>query len=93
MSVSTRERNMRRIFVIFALICFLLAVYLFIEAQRIEQQLGALKAETPAVERNPQVLKKQLRRTRVLIWAALGGGVLLAASAAATLWMKRTPEA
>ncbi len=88
MSVTARERNMRRILIIFGLIAFLLAGYLFFQARELRAQLAALTAETRPVEQNPQIVRKQLRRTEVLVWAAIGGGVLLIVSAAATGWTK-----
>ena len=84
MTVTTRERNMRRILLIFALVCFLLAGYLFIEARQLEQQVQALTAASRAVQQNPQPVMKQLRRAWPAAWAALGAGILLVASALIT---------
>ena len=83
MTTTTRERTMRRILLIFALICFLLAGFLFFQARGLGQQLAALTAENRPVEQNTHIVRKQLRRTRLLVWASLGGGVLLIVSAAA----------
>lgn len=83
MIATTRERNIRRILWVFALICFLMAVYFFPESQRLEQLLTALTAESQTVQYNLQPVKKQLRRTRLMMWASLGASILLAASALA----------
>ena len=90
MTGTTVERNMRRILLIFAVICFLLAGFLFIQARELGQQLEALTAEARPVEQNPHIVRKQLRRTRLLVWASLGGGVLLIVSAAAAGRKKHT---
>ena len=76
----------------FALICFLLAGFLFMQARGLGQQLEALTAENRPVEQNPHIVRKQLRRTRLLVWASLGGGVLLIVSAAATGLKKDTTK-
>jgi hypothetical protein len=88
MTLTTRERNMRRILLLFALICFLLAGYLFVERRELGARLAALTAANRAVQQNPQLVRRKLRRTEVLMWAAVGGGVLLIVSAAATGWTK-----
>ena len=75
---------MRWIFWIFALICLLLAVYLFIDVRQLEEQLALLTSPNRPVEQNPRPLRRQLGQTRIMAWAALGGAVLLAASALAT---------
>ena len=82
--------NMRRILFVFALLCFLLAGFLFIQARELGQRLEALTAENRPVEQNPHIVRKQLRRTRLLVWASLGGGVLLIVSAAAAGREKHT---
>lgn len=83
MTAAARERRMRRILIVFALVCFALAGYLFFQARYLDDRLRALTAENRPVEQNPQIVLKQLRRTEILVWAALGGGVLLIVSAAA----------
>lgn len=75
---------MRRIFLIFALICFLLAGYLFMQTQQLAADLKVITADRSGVEQNLQTVRKQLRRARVLVWAAVGGGVLLGLAAAGT---------
>jgi hypothetical protein len=72
---------MYRIFLVFALICLLLAGYLFMQSRELERQFRTLTAEARQVEQNPQTLRKQLRRTRLLTWAAAGGAVLLVVAA------------
>lgn len=93
MTITARERNMRRIFWIFTLICLLLAVYLFIEVRQLEEQLALLTSPGRPVERNPRPLRRQLNQMRVMAWAALGAAVLLAASALAAGGKKGSPEA
>lgn len=93
MTITARERNMRRIFWIFTLICLLLAVYLFMEMRQLEQQLALLTSPSRPVEQNPRPLRRQLGQTRIMAWAALGGAVLLAASALATGVKKSPPKA
>jgi hypothetical protein len=92
MTVTTRERNIRRILWGFALICFLLAVYFFPESQRLEQLLTALTAESQTVQYNLQPVKKQLRKTKLLMWSSLGASILLAGSALAVGRGKGPPE-
>ena len=92
MTVTARERNMRWIFWIFALICLLLAVYLFIDVRQLEEQLALLTSPNRPVEQNPRPLRRQLGQTRIMAWAALGGAVLLAASALATGWKTGPPK-
>lgn len=93
MALTTRERNIRRIFVVFAVICFVLAGYLFVEAWQLERQLEALTSPGQAIARNPQVLRKQLRRIWPLAWATLGAGMLLTASALMVGRGRATPTA
>lgn len=90
MTMTARDRNMRRILIVFALICLLLTAYLYWQAQDLARGLQALARD--AVERDPYTLRKQLRRTRVLTWAALGATVLLVVSAAAAGRRKKPPE-
>jgi hypothetical protein len=73
---------MYRILLVFAFVCLVLAGYLFFQSRELEQQFRALTAESRQVEQNPQTVRKQLRRTRILTWAAAGGAVLLVGAAA-----------
>lgn len=92
MTITARERNMRRIFWIFTLICLVLAVYLFIEMRQLEEQLAVLTSPSRPVDQNPRLLRRQLGQTRIMAWAALGGAVLLAASALAAGWKNGAPR-
>lgn len=92
MTATTRERNMRWILLAFALICFLLAGYLFVKAQDLGQRVTALTAQNRPVEQSALLLQRKLWRTKIMLWASAGGGVLLVISAAATGWRKGTRE-
>lgn len=83
MPMTARDRNMRRILLLFGVICFALAAYLYVQAQDLDAQLRAVTAQARPVEQNPHIVRNQLRRTRILLWASLAGGVLLLVSAAA----------
>jgi len=83
---------MRRIFWIFTLICLVLAVYLFTEMRQLEEHLAVLTSPSRPVEQNPRRLRRQLGQTRIMAWAALGGAVLLAASALAAGWKNGPPR-
>jgi hypothetical protein len=81
MMTAGRARNMYRILFVFAFLCLVLAGALFLQSRELAHQFQAV-TQSPQVERRPQLVKKQLRRTRVLAWAATGGTVLLVVAAA-----------
>lgn len=81
MTTSARARNMYRIFLVFAVVCLLLAGALFLQSRELTHQFQALVGQTRQVEQSALVIRKQMRRTRVLAWAAAGGTVLLVAAA------------
>jgi hypothetical protein len=72
---------MYRILLVFAVVCLLLAGALFIQSRELAHQFQVVTAQAPRVEQSPHLMRKQLRRTRVLAWAATGGTVLLVVAA------------
>ncbi len=51
MTMTPRERNMRRILLVFALVCLLLTVYLFIDGQQLARELQMVTSASRGVER------------------------------------------
>lgn len=82
---------MRWILVVFGLLCFALAELLYTQAQAFRQRLQVLTAENRPVEQNAQLVRMHLKRTEIMLWASVGGGVLLIVSAVVAGLKKGTP--